>query len=192
MLESLQVYDITLFRFINGTLANPVTDFIMPIITSDWNLRIFYAVAVILLLWRGSRETRWLVGFSIVTMLLADQLASGFLKELIGRARPCQTLDAVHLLVNCGSGKSMPSGHATNAFAQAAFFVVSFRKHGWWLFPFAALVAISRVFVGVHYPFDIVVGALLGSMVGVAMAWLNNALGRSQRKHSRDAPESAE
>ncbi|MEK7774572.1 MAG: phosphatase PAP2 family protein [Candidatus Zixiibacteriota bacterium] len=189
MLESLQAIDLTLFRFINDTLANPVTDFIMPIITSDWNLRIIYAVAMILLLWRGSKETRWIVGFSIVAMLIADQLASGFLKELIKRERPCQTLDAVHLLVNCGSGKSMPSSHATNAFAQAAFFCVSFRKHGWWLFLFAALVAISRVFVGVHYPADILVGALLGSMVGVAIAWLNSALRRSKGNSINGLPD---
>jgi undecaprenyl-diphosphatase len=176
MLETLRSVDVTIFRFINGTLANPVTDFIMPIITSDWNLRIVYALAMALLLWRGSKEMRWLVAFSVVSMLLADQLASAFLKELIGRVRPCHTLDSVNLLVNCGSGKSMPSAHATNAFAQAAFFWVSLRRYGWWLFPFAGIVAISRVFVGVHYLFDIVVGALLGVMVGVAVAWLNSTL----------------
>lgn len=189
MLESLQAIDAELFRFINGALANPVTDFIMPIITSDWNLRIIYAVAMILLLWRGSKETRWLVAFSVLTMLIADQLASGFLKELVGRLRPCRTLDGVHLLVNCGAGKSMPSSHATNAFAQAAFFFVGFRKYGWWLFSAAALIAISRVFVGVHYPFDIAVGALLGTMVGVAMAWLNGSLRRSKEKSKNGLPD---
>ena len=189
MLENLQTIDIALFRFINSTLANPVTDFIMPIITSDWNLRIFYAVAMILLLWRGSKETRWLVAFSVLTMLIADQMASGFLKELVGRVRPCHTLDSVHLLVNCGAGKSMPSSHATNAFAQAAFFCISFRRQGWWLWPFAALVALSRVFVGVHYPFDVIVGALLGSMVGIAMAWLNGTLRRSKADDKSGIPD---
>jgi undecaprenyl-diphosphatase len=184
MLESLQAVDVALFRYINSTLANPVTDFIMPIITSDWNLRIIYAVTMLLLVWRGTKEVRWLVAFSVVTMIIADQLASGLFKELFGRVRPCHTLDSVNLLVNCGAGKSMPSGHATNAFAQAAFFWVSVRRYGWYLFPFAAIVAMSRVFVGVHYPFDIIVGALLGGMVGVAVGWLNSALRRAKEKRS--------
>lgn len=189
MLDTLQSIDATLFRFVNSTLANPVTDFIMPLVTSDWNLRIVYAVVMLLLLWRGSKETRWLVAFSIVTMLIADQLASGFLKDLIGRVRPCHTLENVHLLVNCGSGKSMPSSHATNAFAQAAFFVVSYRRHAWWLFAMASLIALSRVFVGVHYPFDIIAGAVLGIMVGVAIAWLNSTLRRSKEKNRRGVPD---
>ncbi|MEW5796015.1 MAG: phosphatase PAP2 family protein [Candidatus Zixiibacteriota bacterium] len=170
MLETLAQLDTRLFLFFNITLANPVTDFVMPIITSDWLLRILYAVAVVLLLIFGNTRMRWLVLFSIVAVALTDQLSAGLLKPAIGRLRPCQVLDNINLLVACGGGKSMPSSHAANSFGQAALFGLVYPRLKWALLMFAALIALSRVFVGVHYPFDILVGAVLGLGVGFVVA----------------------
>jgi undecaprenyl-diphosphatase len=66
----------------------------------------------------------------------------------------------------------MPSSHAANAFGQAVLFSVTYRRWAWPLLVFAALVALSRVFVGVHYPFDILVGSIIGAVVGYIGAWL--------------------
>ena len=68
MLESLSQIDQALFLFVNATLANPVTNFIMPLVTNDWVLRILYAVAMVVILWRGNSKLRWLVLFSIITL----------------------------------------------------------------------------------------------------------------------------
>jgi undecaprenyl-diphosphatase len=171
MLEWLAGLDTQLFLFFNVTLANPVTDLVMPIITNDWFLRILFAIAVVLLLIFGNARLRWAVLFSVIVIVLTDQLSAGLLKPMIGRLRPCHVLDGINLLVNCGGGKSMPSSHAANSFGQAVLFALLFPRWRWPLLIFAALVAMSRVTVGVHYPFDIVVGAMLGATVGWLVAW---------------------
>jgi len=170
MLDLLAGIDTQLFLFFNVTLANPVTDFIMPIITSDWLLRILYAIAVVIMLIFGKARLRWAVLLSVIVLALTDQISAGLLKPLIGRMRPCQVLDGINLLVACGGGKSMPSSHAANAFGQAVLFSVLFPNVRWPLFIFAALVAMSRVIVGVHYPFDIIVGSILGAVIGWTVA----------------------
>jgi undecaprenyl-diphosphatase len=166
MLDHLIGIDQALFYFINVGLANPVTDFLMPLITSDTLLRIIYGAAVAVLLWRGDRRLRWLVLFSAAVLLMSDQLSSQVLKPWLERPRPCQVLSQVHLLVMCGAGFAMPSSHAANLFGQAALFAYHVKATRWYLLPFAILVAVSRIFVGVHYPFDVLVGTLLGCLTG--------------------------
>ncbi len=182
MIEWLTHLDLTVFRFVNGSCANVVTDLLMPQITSDWNLRIGYGIVMLLLLWKGPRERRWQVLGSLLVLAASDLIASSVFKPLIDRPRPCQTLDAVHLLVNCGAGLSMPSSHAANAFAQFAFWSRFTPRVKWYLFVIAFLVAISRVFVGVHYPGDVLIGSLLGGVIGCfgAMA-LQKLLHRNRR-----------
>jgi len=170
MIEALQNIDQALFLFINVKLANPVTDLIMPLVTSDNMLRVLYIVAIVLLLWKGDRKLRWMVLASALVLLLTDQISAGLLKPIIGRLRPCHELLDINLLVNCGGGKAMPSSHAANVFGQAALFSFHYRKVSPYLYGFAALVAVSRVFVGVHYVGDVVAGAILGMALGLAVA----------------------
>jgi len=168
MLEILNNADLALFYFMNVSLANPVTDWIMPIITSNDFLRVGYAAAMLLLLWRGDKRLRWLVLFSVIVLVLTDQTSSQFLKKLIARPRPCHVLEEIHLLVNCGAGYALPSSHAANAFGQAVLFALAVPRSAIFLICFASLVALSRVFVGVHYPFDI----LAGAAVGTFLSWI--------------------
>lgn len=176
MLEFLAQIDRSLFLFINHTLANPVTDFIMPYITSGMGLKILYGIAMVLVLALGNARLRWMVLFSLVVVLLTDQISANFLKDVFGRMRPCHSLDPsqINLLVGCGGGKSMPSAHAANAFGQAVFWGWANKKIGIYLYLYAALVALSRVFVGVHYPFDILVGAIIGFTIGLSVILIFN------------------
>jgi len=171
MLETLAEFDRSLFLFFNVSLANPVTDFVMPIMTSDNLLRICYALAMLLILWKGDARMRWLVLVSIIVLAFTDQLSAGLLKPMIGRLRPCHVLENINLLVGCGGGKAMPSAHAANAFGQAILFALLYARVRWWLIGLATLIALSRVFVGVHYPGDIIAGALLGTLVALALAF---------------------
>jgi undecaprenyl-diphosphatase len=173
MLEWLVQIDRAVFVFINSSIANIVTDFAMPIITSDNLLRILYGLAMLLLIIKGNRRMRFMVIGSVVVLVITDQLSSGLLKPLIDRARPCHDgqMETLHLLVNCGGGKAMPSSHAANAFGQALYFLLFFPRLRIALLSFASMVAISRVFVGVHYPADIIVGALIGLAVGILIAY---------------------
>lgn len=167
----LEQIDKAIFMFINMTLSNQVTDFIMPIITADNLLRIGYLSVLILILIKGSKNLRWAALFSLLVILLTDQIAAGLLKPLIERARPCHIfmIDEINLLVNCGGGKSMPSAHASNAFGQAMFFILINKRLKYYLLIFAFLVSISRVFVGVHFPADVFVGAAIGALFGWAI-----------------------
>jgi len=195
MLETLAAIDKAVFLFINVSLQNPVTDWAMPIITSDNLLRIGYGVAMVLLLWKGNTRLRWLVLFSALTLLLSDQMSAGFLKPLIERVRPCHTLTDIHLLVGCGGGFSMPSSHAANAFGQAALFSLTVRQTRWYLWVTACVIAISRVFVGVHYPGDVLAGTVLGILIGAAVVFLFEQFERSmvnRRKRRSEAPASGD
>jgi len=172
MFEFLEKLDLVFFLLINVGFANPVTDFIMPIITSDGLLRGFYAVSMALLLWKGDARVRWMVLLSAITLACTDQVSSHWLKPMIGRIRPCHLLDDINLLVHCGGGMSMPSSHAANAFGQAALFGFAFKRVRPYLYSLAFLIAISRVFVGVHYPGDVLAGGLVGISIGLTLAVL--------------------
>jgi membrane-associated phospholipid phosphatase len=114
----------------------------------------------------------------IITVLVADQISSHVLKPLVERLRPCNQpmwSHFVRTLIHCGSGYSFPSSHATNHFAIAIFLMFSFRKNGRYLhmsllFVWASLISIGQVYVGVHYPLDIITGCLLGSSIGILIA----------------------
>jgi undecaprenyl-diphosphatase len=187
--DALYSLDVTLFVFLNQTIANPVGDILWPIIT---NYDRFLVVRVVLLLvWiglllRGGPRGRRAALLLIPVLVFADQLSSSVLKELIARPRPCHSVagipivESVRLLVDCGPGKSFPSSHAVNNFAVATVFAWSYPAGRWWFFGWAALVALSRPAVGVHYPSDIVGGALIGSAVALlwiqAWLWIEGAI----------------
>jgi undecaprenyl-diphosphatase len=157
--------DIFLFRFFNGTLNNPVLDFLMPIITDLNKYRLVLVFVAVLLLWmliRGKRHMRIAALLLIITIVISDQLNSSVIKLWFERPRPCHSLHDVHLLVSCGSGFSFPSSHAVNNFAAALIAAFFFPRQKWWFFGFAALVAFSRIYVGVHYPSDVIGGAVIG------------------------------
>jgi len=170
LIEYLNSIDAALFVFINSALANPVTDLIMPVVTNDWLLRILYGLAMLILLLRGDKRQRWIVAVSALVLLASDQLTAGLLKPVIGRLRPCHSIDNVHLLINCSHAFAMPSAHAANAFGQAALFGIVWPNTRCYLYFLATTIALSRVFVGVHYPGDILAGAAIGVFLGVIAA----------------------
>lgn len=172
LFEYLESIDASVFVFINSSMSNSISDFLMPIVTNDWLLRIVYGLTMVLLLIRGDKRQRWIVAVSALVLLASDQLAAGLLKPLIGRIRPCHSISDVHLLINCSSAFAMPSAHAANAFGQAALFGTAWPNTRCYLYFLAAVIALSRIFVGVHYPGDILVGAALGILLGVMAAFL--------------------
>jgi undecaprenyl-diphosphatase len=171
MIDFLYSIDKWIFCFINQTLCNPIFDFIMPYIT-DWNLywigRGIAIVLWLLLFWRGGKRGRTVALLLIVLILITDQLNGVVLKHLFDRPRPCHMMnghhvvESVHLLVYCGGGFSFPSGHATNNMAFAVFFSYFYPKWKFPAFSYGILMAFSRIFVGVHYPFDIFAGGIVG------------------------------
>lgn len=164
MIDWLIGIDIEVMRFLNVTLANPVFDFVMPIVTSEIFVRSILGLTVVIIAWRGGKYGRITALLAVLVVILSDQMSSGVLKPWVGRIRPCKELDFLNVLVNCSSGKSFPSGHATNSFAQAVLWSIRYPKLGYYAYPLASLIALSRIFVGVHYPLDVLTGAILGSL----------------------------
>lgn len=183
MLEYLIEIDKLLFIFINQNLVNSFCDSLMPVLT-DWDKtlagRIIIFLSVILLAFKGGKKGRILLVLLVITVAISDQLNSSIIKQLIGRPRPCHLIDGamvidqIRLLVNCGSGFSFPSSHATNYFAAATLISFFYTKAKWLFFAFASSIAFSRVYIGVHYPADILAGALEGTLIAFILfhTWL--------------------
>lgn len=137
----------------------------MPFITDLNKQRLVLVFVTVILLWmliRGRRDVKIAAVLLIITIVISDQLNSFVIKYWLERPRPCHVLQNVHLLVSCGSGLSFPSSHAVNNFAGALVLAFFFPRAKWWFFGIAAIVAFSRVYVGVHYPSDIFGGAVIG------------------------------
>lgn len=166
MLNFLLNLDIYLFRLINNVLINPLFDKFFPFITEVDSWILLYIIGFWYLFFKSGKIGKLTAVTLIITIIVSDQFSSTFLKEWVGRIRPCHVLDNVRLLVDCGGGKSFPSSHAVNNFA-AAFVITYFFKKNYILFYLIAfLMAYSRVYVGVHYPSDVIIGAIIGIIIG--------------------------
>jgi membrane-associated phospholipid phosphatase len=169
---SLPEIDTALFFSVNQGMRNGFFDLIMPFVTT-------YAKFIFLplVLWTFLKEGRsaWRPLFiALISIAIADGTGHVF-KDLVARIRPCNALENVHLLTGCGGSFSMPSSHASNAFAFAMVFWLLRKSAISAFYVFVAgVIAFSRVYVGVHYPFDIMAGALLG----VAAAFCSIILSR--------------
>lgn len=170
MMEFLSSLDLGVFYFINHSLQNVIFDAVMPVLTDLNKIRavlILVALGLILLAVKGGNTGRSVVLVLIITIAFSDQLNSSWVKHLFERVRPCHVLSDVHLLVPCGSGFSFPSSHAVNNAAGAVVLAFFYRKWTWAFATFAGLVGFSRVYVGVHYPSDVLAGFLLGTGCGL-------------------------
>lgn len=164
-MEFILSIDTSLFYFLNKTLANPFFDWFFPIITNQKNWNPIYIFLILFLIVKYKKRGALIAIIAILAVGITDYFGSHFIKEIIGRIRPCSSLSDVHLLVPCGGGKSFPSLHASNNFALAYVLSKYFTKNAWIFYTVASLIAISRVIVGVHYPGDVIGGAIYGTFI---------------------------
>jgi len=185
--DKIEQWDIDLFFALNG-VHHPVMDVIMEAVSYPFYWVPFYLV-LLFLLYRKYGWQALLVGLGAMALLIGitDQTANLFKNELVARYRPCRNLEFGHLvhIVNdhCGGKHGFFSGHSANSFAIATFFGLALRKRKalLLLWIWAALVAYSRIYLGVHYPLDIICGAGVGILYGWLIIQLYFWLGRKMK-----------
>jgi len=164
--------DVQLFHWINQGLTNSFFDWLMPILSGHSLFNAVVAILVLALLIKGGSRGRIFVVTILFSLLVADSVLCHSIKDLVGRPRPFLTLPDARLLVGRGGSFSMPSSHAANWFAALMVTFVFYRKATWVVAPLALGVSFSRVYNGVHYPGDVLAGAVLGAGAGAAVLWM--------------------
>ena len=172
--------DKELFLFLNLKLQNRFFDFLMPFITEFKNWRILFFLIILAMLIFGKKKERMAAVLVLIVLGAADSSVNLLLKSWIGRVRPCNVFPQVHLLAGCSHSGSFPSSHAANIFA-AGTILTFFHRRVWliWL-AIAVTVSFSRIYVGVHYPLDVLAGAFYGILLGAAVLIVSKSIFRIQ------------
>lgn len=179
MVEILVNLDTDLMLAINQGLSNAVFDWIMPYIRNPYTWSPLYLFIIIFSIKNYGKKGIVIILFLVLCFGLADFTSASLIKPLIKRVRPCNELslkEDVIARIRCGAGYSFPSAHASNHFALAIFLLMVFR-YTWKAITacailWACLISFAQVYVGVHYPLDILGGAALGTFIGYAMSLL--------------------
>jgi undecaprenyl-diphosphatase len=169
-MDFLYSIDLSVFYFFNHTISTPLLDKFFSIITNVNNWYIAYVILLSISFVKGGAKGKLAVLGIILLIVVTDQMGYRILKEFFARPRPCNALTDVLTPLGCTGSFSFPSNHALNNFAAAIFFYRLFPKLKWVLFVTASLIAISRVYLGLHYPSDILGGAVIGLAFGYIFA----------------------
>lgn len=168
--------DLLIFKFIHSDIHNEVFDMILPIIRNKLTWVPLYIYWVYFLYKKYSVNTINIILFAIILIALCDNSCARILKPLIERLRPCQSLGIYEWFRDtglCSQTFSFPSCHATNHSAIAVF-MATFLSSRWTNFLCAWVigVCIAQVYVGVHYPSDVLGGIVLGTVIGLVVRYL--------------------
>lgn len=172
MLELLYQIDVAVFFFVNHNLQNGFLDWLMPIVTEQRNWFPVFAGVYVWLWWKGGKTGRTAALLIIPAVLLSDQFSSAALKPFFQRVRPCVALEGVNAITGISTSFSFPSSHAVNSFAAAMLFTHFYPAQKWPLFTCAFLAGFSRIYLGKHYPFDVVGGAAIGVLCALGVIWI--------------------
>lgn len=189
MLQALENFDIRLFYWINREGQNLFFDWLMPVMSNEKNFFIPIALFWLYLVFRKNIRNRTVAVSVFILLGLTEFTSSDVLKPVFDRPRPYHSVSGVHLYDRMmktwsttpeldkkihGQSHSLPSSHATNTFGAMFFLSYYFRRGIPLFYTIAFLVGYSRVYLGVHFPLDVVAGSLAGTLCGIFMVWVNN------------------
>lgn len=183
MIEAIKEFDQQLLLAINNGLKSAFLDMVCPFMRYKSNWYPLYIVLVFVSFKQWGKRGWWVLGAAIALVLVSDQLSANLIKNTVQRIRPCNTpglKGLLHTIVGCSAidNYSFVSAHATNHFAIAVFFGQLLKtKFPWMIWAglvWAAGIAFSQVYVGLHFPLDVICGGILGSTLGwIAAKFIN-------------------
>ena len=195
--ETLIYCDHIAWYYLNTRWHNEAMDWLMPFFRNQWFWApVYLFLALFMPANYGKSGWMWCLLF-FASFVLSDRMSATLMKPFFNRIRPCNDpyfASIVHIIVPCGGGKSFPSSHAANHFSLALFCAVTLRSRARWVVPvaisWAALVAYSQVYVGVHFPLDVLCGGLLGACIGIFTGKLFNKY--MQLRNTQELPGTGE
>ena len=196
---TIQSLDTQLLLLINHGTANILFDVLMPALTSHGYLLVLPFLLYMIVCSASRMDAQgkrflsaaiWTIVISCCAFFLAEWVED-VLKNAVARERPCRTIEDIILIAGCPKSYSLPSGHAISSFACAIPLFVLSREYmtmQWRLYPvaLASAIAFSRMYLGVHYPTDVLAGAMLGAGIGMLLSvlWRMIAI-KSQRSKAQ-------
>ncbi|MHB8844339.1 MAG: phosphatase PAP2 family protein [Nitrospirota bacterium] len=179
----IQHIDTQLLLLVNQGMANALFDILMPALSQQGYLLVIPFVLA-LVPWAarskdpsGRYPFSYIVGAVLISCcaVVLGLFAEHALKIAAGRVRPCSVLEGIRQIISCPPSFSMPSGHAISSFAFCAPLFHLMRRSAprtWRPYPLvlASLIAFSRIYLGVHYPTDVLAGAAIGAAIGLSLS----------------------
>lgn len=176
---SLKEADKALFYLINYKLSFTGLDQVMLLLRNQFTWVPLYLFFLLFFYFNCRKYLLPIVALSLVTFALTDFTSASLLKPLVGRLRPCHdtTLQfSLNNLAGCGGIYGMPSTHAANHFGLATFWFSVIKntidQKWFWLFLWASIICYAQVYVGVHFPGDVIIGAFLGLTIASITSYI--------------------
>lgn len=194
MLETIKYTEYEWFLWLNS-LHTPLMDKVMYAITHRYTFIPLYIFLIYLVFRVVKNQPFQKLAYILLSVGLADRVTSGLMKPYFQRLRPCHDpaiSNLVHTVTDCGGQFGFVSSHAANTFALAFCYYLLFKGLMKlniaikfiiiFLFIWAIIVSYSRIYIGVHYPTDVIVGGLVGSLISIFLFILLNKLTKNQLK----------
>lgn len=179
IIDNVIAWDRKTFSYINSQYTNSFFDAILPLLRESLFWIPLYLFLFVFALQNLGKNKWWWIGFTLLTVTLTDTVSSRFIKHTVQRLRPCNDplmANTIKLLLNhCSGGYSFTSSHAANHFGIAMFLYLTCKQYSKWvvlIFIWAFTIAYAQIYVGVHYPLDV----LGGTIVGLLLGWMTASI----------------
>ncbi|HVX51944.1 MAG TPA: phosphatase PAP2 family protein [Chitinophagaceae bacterium] len=179
ILQYLDSIDKQVFTFIHSVIATNWLDAVMLLIRNPLVWVPLYCFMIYWAIRYQKKHAFKFIGLTIVTVAFTDFVSASVMKQFFERPRPCYSIGlqpVIRNIIGCGGLYSFPSSHASNHFGMATFWFWSIyiiTGHKWrWVWLWATLICFAQVYVGKHYPFDVLAGGIFGWLAGIGSAKL--------------------